>query len=143
LTAKHSCGTCYKICCIDTYIRKISTKNMKLNLYMSEKYIAIDVLSSKSHYLANICMFPKTKHQLYYSTFQICLYFSYHRHILYFMLKLNFSKPIYNSIIKLCHIFGTCFDKIFNDSIYVPIYTSYMFSMSWRQKLKIQFQHEI
>jgi hypothetical protein len=53
---------------------------MKLNLYMSEKYIAIDVLSSKSHYLANICMFPKTKHQLYYSTFQICLYFNFWRH---------------------------------------------------------------
>jgi hypothetical protein len=53
---------------IDTYIRKISTKNMRLNLYMSEKYIAIDVLSLKSYYLANICMFPKTKQQLYYST---------------------------------------------------------------------------
>ena len=44
---------------------------------MSEKHIAIDVLSSKSYYLANICMFLKTKQQLYYNIFQICLYFNF------------------------------------------------------------------
>ena len=44
---------------------------------MSEKYIAIDVLSSKSYYVANICMYPKNKHKLYYNMFKICLYFNF------------------------------------------------------------------
>jgi hypothetical protein len=46
---------------------------------MSEKYIAIDVLSSKSYYVANICMYPKNKHKLYYNMFKICLYFNFWR----------------------------------------------------------------